>query len=108
MDAASVLQAVQNIPQLQIAKQGNNYRFTLPENESFPYEGATITEATAYLNFDANNKLTALKMTYKGTTPSATGTQEIEATVTMSGFTGDIAFPDLSGYKSAVEAFLGA
>lgn len=101
MDSESILAAVAKVQsKLDVAKQGNNYKFTLKDGESFVQDGATITKAVAYFNFNENNKLTALQMTYEGTDEDQ---GSMKATVTMSGFSGNIEFPDLSDYKDMLD-----
>ncbi len=108
-DVQSVLDAIKKAGDLDIFTDANgNFKLSTKEGGSFEMDGATITKATAYLNFDADKNLTALKMTYEGSHLNDDGeTVEMSGTVTMSAFSGKIAFPDLSSYKSLEEIMAG-
>ncbi len=84
---------------VEVTKQGDNFKI-VTNSALTPEPGVQINaEATAYLNFK-DGKVVAAQLNYLMTVPIF---GKMDCQFTISGFDGNIAFPNLSGYTKAPE-----
>ena len=84
-----------------VTKEGDNFKIVT--NAAMEIEGMSIGgEATAYINFK-DGKVVAAQLNYLMTVPYF---GKMECQFTISGFDGNITFPNLSGYTKAPEKAL--
>ena len=82
-----LLNLVKSSSNISVFKDGNNFKVDFANSVAF-------SDASMYLNFNAENVLKALNLQFN----ISASTMNIGAAVTMSPFSGEIEFPDLSSY----------
>ena len=93
-----ILGAVNAVGDVTVTKEGNNFKVVA--NGAANIDGQSISAgATAYINFNSEGKIVAAQLSYD----MAYLTSTMNCQFTLSGFNGDIAFPDLTKYTQAPE-----
>ena len=94
-----LLSLVNAVGEVTVTTQGNNFKVVA--NGSATIGGQSIAAgATAYINFNDEGKITAAQLDYS----MSYFTSQMNFQITMSGFDGNIAYPDLTKYQPAPES----
>lgn len=123
LDVEEILQLIRSNEDIEIFREGNNFKIVFGSiDATTAQEFAGFSDMVVYLNFDENDKLTAVNVSCKFSLGSDTiantmldddsqdttdddidisfdFSMSMDIDVTFSVFNGDIEFPDLSGYK---------
>ena len=84
---------------VEVQKDGNNYKLTFNTLSNLNISGADIKNAVGFLNLDNEGNLVAINLAYKIQLAKLTGENYYDMNVTMSSFNDKINFPNFDGYK---------
>ena len=99
-DAEQLMATIESNTDVTISRNGNNFKLVFNTLTIAGVDTANLRDIIAFLNFDNEGNLVAMRISFNMTTTVYGATANIEASVVISAFDGEINFPNLSEYES--------